>query len=126
MDRWCTDCDKCRFVFLSLAAFMDKKALVRAFGKDMLDDETQEEGFKELLGLSGFKPFECVGEVGESRLAFLIVADREEFKNDTLVKKLKGLISKEEEETLRRRFLSVEPSELIPSEFKNVVQRFEE
>ena len=126
LDRWCTDCDKCRFVFLSLAAFMDKESLVHAFGKDMLDDETQEEGFKELLGLSGFKPFECVGEVGESRLAFLIVAEREEFQNDALVKKLRGQISKAEEETLRRRFLSVEPSEIIPSEFKNVVQRFEE
>ena len=97
-----------------------------ALGKDMLDDETQEEGFKELLGLSGFKPFECVGEVGESRLAFLIVAEREEFQNDALVKKLRGQISEAEEETLRRRFLSVEPSEIIPSEFKNVVQRFEE
>ncbi|MBT6032875.1 MAG: hypothetical protein HOH19_09895, partial [Kordiimonadaceae bacterium] len=31
----------------------------------MLDDMTQENGFRELVGLLGHKPFECVGEIEE-------------------------------------------------------------
>jgi UDP-N-acetyl-alpha-D-muramoyl-L-alanyl-L-glutamate epimerase len=126
LDRWCADCDKCRFVFLCLAAFMDKETLIKIFGKNMLDDETQEKGFKELLGLSGYKPFECVGEVDESRLAFLLLCEREEFQNDVIVKKLKDKISFQEKASLYQRFFSVEPSCFIPAEFQNVVQRFKE
>ena len=33
--RWCTECDKCRFVFLALAPFMDPVRLTGIFGKDM-------------------------------------------------------------------------------------------
>lgn len=72
VERWCCDCPKCRFVFLVLAPFMPRPDLVAAFGKDLLDDGSQLDGFRELLGLQGHKPFECVGEVEESRAALLL------------------------------------------------------
>ena len=88
LDRWCGDCDKCRFVFLILAPFMDKKVLTRVVGHDLLDDERQKQGYRELLGLSGHKPFECVGTVDECREAFAMLCTREEWQNDKLVREL--------------------------------------
>jgi len=67
--RWCRDCPKCRFVFLALAPFTHRDRLVAIFGGDMLRDESQLVGYRELLGLKDFKPFECVGELDESLAA---------------------------------------------------------
>ncbi|MGH7048365.1 MAG: hypothetical protein ACREE2_18465 [Stellaceae bacterium] len=64
--HWCGNCAKCRFVFLALAPFLDRRQLIRIFSRDLLDDETQLEGFAALCGLDAHKPFECVGETGES------------------------------------------------------------
>lgn len=64
--NWCCDCPKCRFVFLALAPFVDKVRLIATFGRNMLDDASQADGFAELCGLHAHKPFECVGEIEES------------------------------------------------------------
>ncbi len=69
VERWCRDCPKCRFVFLALAPFLPKSALLGIVGADLLADPAQLPGYEELLGLRGHKPFECVGEVRESRVA---------------------------------------------------------
>ena len=39
-------------------------------------------GYKELLGITGHKPFECVGEIKECRYAFKQLIQKEEWKND--------------------------------------------
>jgi len=85
---WCCDCPKCRFVFLALAPFMEKSHLINIFGKNLLDDATQETGFLELLGLQGYKPFECVGEIKESQAAFQALNFKPAWQNDYLIKKL--------------------------------------
>ena len=43
-------------------------------GRDVLDDPQQVDGFRALCGLGRAKPFECVGEVGESRAALAALA----------------------------------------------------
>lgn len=73
-ERWCLDCAKCRFVFLALATCTDRQRLVGIFGRDLLDDPAQLEGYRELVGLAGHKPFECVGEIAESRAAAAMLA----------------------------------------------------
>jgi hypothetical protein len=90
LDRWCCGCDKCRFVFLALAAFMDKNSLVNIFGTNMLASEEQLDGFLELCGLKNFKPFECVGEIEESVYAML--NSHRSFRNDFIVKKIQNLL----------------------------------
>ncbi|QOC23593.1 endonuclease domain-containing protein [Wenzhouxiangella sp. AB-CW3] len=67
--RWCGTCPKCHFVFLALAPFMAPDALVGIFGRDLLNDPEQVDGFRQLLALDGAKPFECVGEAVEARVA---------------------------------------------------------
>ena len=68
--KWCNNCPKCRFVFLGLAPFVEKSKLISIFKHNLLDDNSQMQGFSELLGIQGFKPFECVGEISESIKAF--------------------------------------------------------
>jgi len=82
---WCCDCPKCRFVFLGLAVFIEKQQLLTIFGKNLLADPKQKQGFAELLGLQGIKPFECVGEIEESQFALTLLKDKVEWRDETLV-----------------------------------------
>jgi hypothetical protein len=73
--RWCGDCPKCRFVFLAMAPHMPRERLAHIFGHDLFLDEAQVQGFKELLGVDGHKPFECVGEAEECLVALSMLTD---------------------------------------------------
>ncbi|HEY3737457.1 MAG TPA: hypothetical protein VGL26_08420, partial [Jatrophihabitans sp.] len=83
--RWCRDCPKCRFVFLALATFLPAERVIGILGGDMLRDETQLPGYRELLGLIAFKPFECVGELDESVAAAAHLAQQPEWKDAAVV-----------------------------------------
>ena len=90
--RWCGHCPKCRFVFLAMAPFMPRARLVAIFGADLLADETQLPGYKELLGLDGHKPFECVGEVEESVVALALLRDNPEWAGASVVTALSAAL----------------------------------
>lgn len=78
MDRWCGRCDKCCFIDLILAPYVDAAALRAVFdGAEPLDDPALLPQFRTLVGTSGdIKPFECVGDVDECRVAVLVAARR--------------------------------------------------
>jgi hypothetical protein len=86
--NWCCDCPKCRFVFLALAPFVDRQRLVAIFGRDMLDDPAQIDGFAELCGLQWHKPFECVGEIEESATVMAHLAAMADWRDDAVVRAL--------------------------------------
>ncbi len=86
--RWCGDCPKCRFTFLAMATSVDKDRLIRIFGKNMLDDAGQLQGYEELTGLSGHKPWECVGEIGESSAALRRLAGMDAWADTAVVRAL--------------------------------------
>lgn len=86
-ERWCGACPKCHFVFLALAPFLAKPALVAIFGRNLLDDAELAGDFDELIEWQAHKPFECVGEAAESRAAFATLAGRAEWREDTLVRR---------------------------------------
>jgi len=102
---WCGNCPKCRFVFLGLAPFVEKKQLLEIFDKDLLDDLSQKQGFEELLGIKGFKPFECVGEIRESQMAFNLIKNKADWQNDTLIQAF-----------------SQNVPELLKSEYQNIMK----
>jgi hypothetical protein len=67
---WCGECPKCAFVFLALTPFVDRYALESLWhGKNLLLDPGLEGLYRNLLGIEGEKPLECVGEIKESRAA---------------------------------------------------------
>jgi hypothetical protein len=92
-DRWCGSCPKCHFVFLALAPFMTPEALVGIFGANLLDDESQLEGFRALLALDGAKPFECVGEADEARAALAALAGDARWRDCRVVAGLAPLLN---------------------------------
>ncbi len=87
--KWCCDCPKCRFVFLSLTPFLPKEKLVSIFGRNLLDDPDQTLGFAELCGLSAYKPFECVGEIDESLVLMVLAAHHADWQQDHVVQELR-------------------------------------
>jgi hypothetical protein len=91
---WCCDCPKCRFVFLALAPFLPKPRLVDIFGKNLLADEAQIEGFAELSGISAHKPFECVGEIEESAALLDHLARQPGWRDDAVIRQLAPRIAR--------------------------------
>lgn len=69
---WCNECPKCANSYLLFAPFIHSTKLKKIFsGKDLFAEPALEYTFKGLLGIDGIpKPFECVGEVDELRLAY--------------------------------------------------------
>ena len=116
LNGWCGTCDKCRFVFLILAPFMDKNILLKALGTNPLDDQAQLEGYRELLGLSGHKPFECVGETDECRWAFNQLKHHPNWQEDFVVKALDVPSAPSP--------FSISEQHLIPKELEDVMVEF--
>ncbi len=94
LDHWCGRCDKCCFVDLILSPFMERAHLRAVFGGgEPLDDPGNEERFEALLGLgAGTKPFECVGDVDESRAAVMLAAARPDRADAPLLARLRDAL----------------------------------
>lgn len=127
LDRWCGECDKCRFVFLALAPFMGRDRILSVFGRNPLNEAEQAEGFRRLLGLSSFKPFECVGEIEESVLAFSLLAARPEWREDAVIKMLNGDAAAKYRARLTEysdRIFALSDDHCIPEEYADVIELF--
>jgi hypothetical protein len=85
---WCCECPKCRFVFLALAPFMEPARLRAIFGRDLLAEEHQFDGFALLAARGGHKPFECVGEEEESVAAMRLIACDPRWSDRAVVRRL--------------------------------------
>ncbi len=121
IDRWCGKCDKCRFVFLALAPFMDKETLVHLVGFNPLIDPSQINGFRALLGISGHKPFECVGEIDECRWAFTQLTQHPDWQSDFIVAFLRHEVSPVTDMPRANN-----NTHLIPRNFAHVLERFKQ
>jgi hypothetical protein len=119
LDRWCGQCPKCHFVFLALAPFLPKPRLLKIFGRNLLDDETQAAGFDALIEYRDHKPFECVGEAAEARAALAALAARPEWREDALVGRFREEIAPQ----LDASALAVDPW-LVPGVEHQVPARF--
>jgi hypothetical protein len=70
--KWCGNCPKCANSYLLFAPFLPAGELKSIFnGQDLFAKASLELIFKGLLGIDNVpKPFECVGEIDELRLAY--------------------------------------------------------
>jgi len=91
--KWCGQCPKCHFVFLTMAVFMPSERLVAIFGSDLLARPDCIEGFEALLALDGTKPFECVGEAVEARAALLALSQSTDWSDHAVVQSLAPMLS---------------------------------
>jgi hypothetical protein len=95
LDHWCGRCDKCCFVDLVLAPFMNRAELEVVFaGDEPLQNPGNQERFETLLGLgTGVKPFECVGDIDECRAALVLAAQRPDRAGSELVARLRAALA---------------------------------
>lgn len=115
--RWCCDCPKCRFVFLVMAPFSKPEQMREIFGTDMLEDESQFEGFALLTATGGFKPFECVGEEEESKAAIGMLAADPRWRDHRVARRLAAevLPSFAENDDLAESALALGDEHSVPS-----------
>lgn len=73
---WCGECAKCAFAYLILSPFIAENELVHLWGKNLLLEPSLEPTYRQLLGIEGDKPLDCVGEIKESRAAMLLAQER--------------------------------------------------
>lgn len=84
VDRWDATCAKCQFVFLALATVLERDEVESIWGVDVFATSPVT-GFEALLGLSAWKPFECVGESAECRVALAVVSERVDWRDHPVV-----------------------------------------
>ncbi len=70
--KWCGNCPKCANSYLLFAPFVPADELKQLFNnQDLFSKATLAHTFQGLLGIDGAdKPFECIGEIDELRLAY--------------------------------------------------------
>ena len=78
---WCGHCPKCAFIFSQLAAFLPLETVTELFGKNLYNDPGLLPLYRQLLGIEGFKPFECVGTPEETIAAFYLATQKDEYSN---------------------------------------------
>jgi hypothetical protein len=124
--RWCRDCPKCRFTFLMLATAMERPRLEAIFGGNMLEDDTQLTGFEELMGLSGHKPWECVGELAESGAALLMLARHPDWRDTTIVRALAPRVAAlmGDPAPVWRALMTPSPEHAVPPRFEEMLNGF--
>jgi len=114
---WCGECPKCAFAFALLAGYMPKDKIVPLFGKNLFEDEKLVPLYKELLGLEGFKPFECVGTPEEVKAAFLLIQKRGEFEGTPIMK----LFTEKKAQAMLDEAMESSDDHAIPKEFLTLV-----
>ena len=72
----CGQCPKCAFVYTMMRTFLPAETVNDIFHKNLFTDETLLPLFRELLGIEGTKPFECVGTKEEMLEALRLINKR--------------------------------------------------
>ncbi len=121
--RWCGTCPKCAFSYALLAAFLPAKDLEGIFGGNFFDAEKLQTLYRELLGLEGTKPFECVGTPEETRAAFLMVHRKGEQEDTAAMKMFANdvLPSMKNPDALIKEVMASSEDHAIPKEFLKVL-----
>ncbi len=90
--NWCGVCDKCLFINLILAPFIERDALHDIFDAEPLSDARLDPSLRSLIGLGlEHKPFECVGDPDESAVALRFVSQLPEWHDVTRLGELARL-----------------------------------
>ncbi len=71
---WCKRCPKCAYVWMNYMAWLDPAQVEAIFGENLFDLPENRLAFRQMVGLGAHTPFECIGQIEESRLAMRLCA----------------------------------------------------
>jgi hypothetical protein len=119
---WCGACPKCAFIFLLLSAFLPKSEVVSIFQKNLFANTALLKTYKQLLGLEGVKPFDCVGTPEESLYALSLVIKRREFTEDAIMRELSDILTDKMGQISQKgaKLLETMSLDTIPNEFHSI------
>ncbi|MEY3221111.1 MAG: hypothetical protein RIT27_2468 [Pseudomonadota bacterium] len=67
---WCKKCAKCAYVWLNYMAYLPIDLVNQIFEINLFDLPENQLWFRQMLGLEKHTPFECIGQIEETKLAF--------------------------------------------------------
>ncbi len=73
---WCRRCPKCAYVWLGCRAHLPAESVEAVFPESLLEAPENQGFFQDMVGLGEHTPFECIGQVEESRLALALCQAR--------------------------------------------------
>lgn len=122
--NWCGECPKCAFAYVMLAAFLSKDTLVQIFGKDLFEDLTLLDLYRELLGTKDSKPFDCVGTPDEVIVAFELIKERGEFSRSPVVRMYDAEVATlpKDFSGMKKQVFAYGDDHLIPQSVKQFIQ----
>ncbi|MCQ8184619.1 hypothetical protein [Parvularcula maris] len=125
--RWCGECAKCAFTSLILSPFLSREEMLAIFGENFLDRSQLQHFYRELVGLSDQKPWDCVGTIAECRAALFRAGGRDLFAETAAVRDLlPSVLSQETEESLRERWaeaMKAEPPGELPRRYADAGEK---
>jgi hypothetical protein len=74
--RRCGICPKCAFVYTTLRPFLSDRDTQSIFGQELYENAALLPLYKELLGIDGIKPLECVGTNEEVSYAMYLYYEK--------------------------------------------------
>jgi len=121
---WCNKCPKCVFIFACLAAFLPKETVIDIFGADLYADTQLLRTYRELLGLEGIKPFECVGTPEEMIVAMSRAQKTGAYKHEPAMDLFEGVVLPNGSSLgeIERRVFSAHGVGTIPEEFTSLLE----
>lgn len=123
MDKlWCGECPKCAFTFALLAAFLPKTQVVGIFGDNLFAKASFLQTYKELLGVAAMKPFDCVGTPDEVKVAFHLIMERGEYKEDVIMDFFEKTVLPKivTFEKMKEEVFAISQQHCIPEDFKGI------
>eukprot|EP00435_Cladocopium_sp_Y103_P016365 s836_g4.t1 len=100
--HWCLKCEKCAFVFSLMSAYLEPQQCVEIFGEDLFEKKSLLKTFQLLLGPK--KPFECVGEAEETKVALALARAKRKLRagEPWCLKQLRPVLQDVEPSTISR------------------------
>lgn len=109
---------KVEFVFALFSAWVSKDSMLQIFEDNYFDHAELLQKYKELLGIVGVKPLDCVGTPEETSLALLMASERGEYKDTPIMKYFESeVLPKLNRDQLNRAVLSYGDDSHIPKLF---------
>lgn len=121
--KWCGECAKCAFMFLMLSSFLPKDDVIGIFGQNLFADGSLIPLYQKLLGIKDIKPFDCVGTFEEVAVAFYLVYEKGEFKDEPVIKMFERLVlpGMKDVSKLKNHLLEIGNEDSLPKEFMNIL-----
>lgn len=122
---WCKSCPKCVFVYSILRPFLTDEENMQIFWEELYQKEDLKDIFLEIWWWKNFKPFECVWEEEEVRLAtYLFLQKKPNFKANIL-EIFKEKITKiwvKSFQNLQKKYFSFDENNFSWEEFKTILR----